>query len=358
MIAARISFFAAALVLLPVAMADNKSASQPSSQHMSPDTRVAVIRALNAELVYVRRPFPMGTKGLTLRAGGKVTPDGDELLGLVTQLGAAARPGDRARITNIEFKGDRIVFEINGGPRKKKKWWQHVSIVSIGGEAPLDQNPADPVNPRGSAVALQFDGFVPEMTLDYLKQLLAPVFDFTSHSSAQAFMDTLPPKVREAVKNHQVLVGMNRELAVMAKGRPPRKIRERDGAQDYEEWIYGDPPQDVEFVRFVGDEVVRVELMKISGEKIVRTEREMSLEGFVPQRAAAETPADAQAKSPSPPPSLRRPGEANPGAGTVDVGKPDPRNVPGSPQPPPPTAPQPPPPPAPQLLSSPAPAES
>jgi hypothetical protein len=358
MIAPRLPLLAAALVLLPLAVADNKPASQPSAQHMSPGTRVAVIRALNAELVYVRRPFPMGTKGLTLHAGGKMTPDGDELLGLVSQYGAAARPGDRARITNIEFKGDRIVFELNGGPRKKKKWWQHISVSGVGGETPLDQSPAEPVNPHGSSVVLQFDGFVPEMTVDHLKQLLAPVFDFSSHSSAQAFADTLPPKVREAIKNHEVLVGMNRDLAVMAKGRPPRKIRERDGTQDYEEWIYGDPPQDVEFVRFVGDEVVRVELMKVSGEKIVRTDREMSLDGIVPQRAAAETPGDAEAKNPSQPPSLRRPGEPNPGAGTVYGGKPDPRNLPGSPQPPPPTAPQPPPPNVPQLLSAPAPAES
>ena len=356
MTAARISVLAAAaLVLLPVAVADNRSASQPSGQHMSSNTRFAVIRSLEAERVYVRRPFPMGVKGLTLHASGKVTPDGAELWGLVAQRGAAARPGDRAQITNVEIKGDRIVFEINGGPRKKKKWWQHISIQGMGGEAPLDQDPGSPVNPHGSSVALVFDGYVPEMTVARLKELLAPVFDFTAHSAAQAYTDSLPPKVREAIKNHQALVGMNRELVVMAKGRAPRKIREREGTQDYEEWIYGDPPQDVEFVRFVGDEVVRVEIMKVSGEKIVRTDREVALEGIVPHRAQTETAEDAQ--QPAAPPSLRRPGEAKPPSPGVPISN-KPGGVPGNPDPQPQPAPPAPPPPPPQALTAGAPAGS
>lgn len=344
MIAARIPFLAAALVLLPVAAADNKPAPQLSSRHMSYDTRVSVIRSLNAERVYVRLSLPRGPKGLTLRPNGQLAPAGEELAGVVARYGAATRPGDRVQITSVEIKGDRILFEINGGSRKKKSWWQHLSIGGIGGEVPLDQAPPEPVNPRGSSLVLQFDRFVPEMSVDRLKELLAPVFDFTSRSSTQAYLDTLPPKVRQAIRDHVVLVGMNRELAVMAKGRAPRKIRERDGGQEYEEWIYGDPPQDVEFVRFVGDEVVRVEVMKVTGEKVVRTEREVTLEGVVPQRAAAEPARDAGASNASRPPTLRRPGEPNPGAGSVS-GRPDPRTVPGSPESAPTTAPPTPPPP-------------
>ena len=358
MTSARISVLAATvLVLASAAAADNKPASQPSAQHMSANTRFAVIRALEAERVYVRRPFPMGVKGLTLHASGKVSPDGDELWGVVAQHGAAARPGDRVQITNVEIKGDRIVFEINGGPRKKKKWWQHIQIESVGGTAPLDQDTGTPVNPHGSVVALLFDGFVPEMTVNRVKELLAPVFDFTAHSAAQAYSDSLPPKVRQAIKNHEALVGMNREMVQMAKGRPPRKIREREGTQDYEEWIFGDPPQDVEFIRFVGDEVVQVKIMKVSGEKIVRTDREVSLEGIVPHRDRARTAEGAEAKNPQPPPSLRRPGEApTPSPGVPVSNRPD-TSVPGSPDPQPQPAPPTPPPP-PQALTSSAPAES
>ena len=37
----------------------------------------------------------------------------------------------------------------------------------------------------------------------------------------------------------------------MPKAKPPKKVRERDGDTEYEEWIYGEPPADVDFVRIV-----------------------------------------------------------------------------------------------------------
>ena len=111
-----------------------------------------------------------------------------------------------------------------------------------------------------------------------MKDLLRPVFDFNAKSAVEAYLDTLPPKVRDAIKAHQVLVGMNRDMVMAAKGRPPKKIREKDGEVEYEEWIYGEPPQDVDFVRLAGDEVVRLEIMKVDGQKIVRSEKEVDLE--------------------------------------------------------------------------------
>jgi hypothetical protein len=358
MTSARMFVSAAAILVLGCAASADKPPPSASPQRMTSDTRFAVIRGLQSERVYVRRPFPMGKKGLTLKASsGQVTPDGPELLGLVTQQGAAARPGDRVQITNVELKGDRIIFEINGGPRKKKKWWQHITIQGMGGSAPLDQSTGSPANPRGSVVTMVFEGYVPEMTVERVKELLAPVFDFSAHTATQAYMDSLPPKVREAIKNHEALVGMNQEMVRMAKGRPPRKIREREGTQDYEEWIYGDPPQDVEFVRFVGDEVVQVKIMKITGEKIVRTDREVSLEGIVPHRETAAA-GEGQQQKPQAPPSLRRPGEdAPPSPGVPVSNRPDTR-VPGAPDPQPEPAPPTPPPPPPQALTAGAPAGS
>src|SRR5205823_9508909 len=122
----------------------------------------------------------------------------------------------------------------------------------------------------------------------------------------EAYLDTVPPKVKEAIKNHQVLVGMNREMVLYAKGRPPKKDREKDGDTDYEEWIYGEPPKDVDFVRVVGDEVVRVETMKVGGEKVVRTEKEVDVNG--PTVASAAQKEDKPTKAPT----LRRPGEEAP----------------------------------------------
>jgi hypothetical protein len=96
-------------------------------------------------------------------------------------------------------------------------------------------------------------------------------------------------------------------MVLYAKGKPPKKDREREGETEYEEWIYGEPPADVDFVRFVGEEVVRVETMKVDGEKIVRTQKEVILEPSDKERdkEAKKEPAE----QPASPPTLRRPGE-------------------------------------------------
>jgi hypothetical protein len=100
------------------------------------------------------------------------------------------------------------------------------------------------------------------------------VFDLEAKSSVEAYVETAPPRIKEAIKEHHVLVGMNREMVLYAKGLSSRKIREEKDGTQYEEWVYGEPPQDVEFVRFSGDEVVRVETIKVNGEKNIRTEKE------------------------------------------------------------------------------------
>ena len=115
----------------------------------------------------------------------------------------------------------------------------------------------------------------------------------------------LPPKVKAAIQAHHVLVGMNSEMVLHAMGKPPKKVREKDGDTDYEEWIYGDPPRDVDFVRIVGDEVVRVETMKVGGEKIVRTEKEVILEKPDKDTEAKKEQEDRPRNAPS----LRRPGD-------------------------------------------------
>lgn len=301
------------LILAATALADTSP-----KQRMTSQTRYAVLRMLNAELVYVRKPFPMGHKGLVLKPDGTLTPGSGELGRLLVQHGTAARPGERVKITNVQIKESRIVFEINGGPKRKKKWYQRIQFSAAGGSAtaPQDTNEFS----RGSALTLEFKGDVPELTVDRIKEMLEPVFDFTAKSAAQAYMDTVPPIVRDAIRDHRVLVGMNREMVQYAKGRPPRKIRERDGELEYEEWIYGEPPQDVEFIRLVGDEVVQVKIMKMAGEKIVRTEKEVFLEPDATVAAAAGAAAsDAPAASPPPggpqkQPTLRRPGEPEPDA--------------------------------------------
>jgi len=98
------------------------------------------------------------------------------------------------------------------------------------------------------------------------------------------------------------------------KGRPPKRVRERDGETDYEEWIYGTPPQDVDFVRFEGDQVIRVETMKVGGEKIVRVDKEVDLGAPTLAKKKDEgRPANA--------PTLRRPGEEMPESNPANPSK-------------------------------------
>jgi hypothetical protein len=288
--------------------ASGKDSSQLSEQH-----RMELIRTFNSDLVFIRTQFPMGKVGLTIK-DGKISPDGQKLNELLAVWGPSVKPGDRAIITRFDLKGDRMHFEINGGPVKKEKWYQHIQ-VGVNGAGGTPGGATDPINnPRGSYVDLIFDHHVPDLTVEQVKQMLRPVFDFDAKSAVDAYLESVPPKVKEAIKNHQVLVGMNREMVIYAKGRPPKKIREKDGETEYEDWIYGEPPQDVDFIRVVGDEVTRVETMKVNGEKVLRTEKEVELGG--PTVASAAQKENKPVKAPT----LRRPGEdapsTSPGGGS------------------------------------------
>ncbi len=303
--------YLAILVLLlaaSICFADNPpQKKQFSSERMTKETRMLVIRSLNAEFVFVRKPFPMGQTGLTIK-DGVVSPAEQQLEMLVAQYGMAAKPGDRAKITNIEIKDNRIHIEINGGPKKKSKWYEHVEISGMGGSTPVARSNSDPA-PKGSYVDLVFDKYVPEMTGNDVRELLSPLLDFHAKSAAEAYIETVPPKVKEAIKNHEVLVGMNREMVGYAKGRPDQKIRERDAeGNDYEEWIYGQPPKQVCFVRFIGDEVTKLELMNVDGSKIIRTEKEVDI---TPMRVKVTPKKEENPLDPGPgkKPTLKRPGE-------------------------------------------------
>ena len=289
--------------------ADSKSGPAVPRRPMSQQTRLYVIRGLQSEIAFARKPFPMGTKGLTLHEDGTITPSEDELAKEMTVLGPAVRPGDRVNITLVRVAKDYILFELNGGPRKKKKWYQNID-VGMAGAPTVTKTEQTPDNPRGTLLILAFKGFVPEIAPDALKEMLHPVLDFSSKSAAEAYLDTIPPKAKEAIKNHQALVGMDHDMVIYAKGRPDKKIRENDDqGKPYEEWIYGEPPQEVEFVRFANGEVVRVETMKVDGEKVVRTQKEVDLKEV---REAAARKSEQEAVQPQPVknrPTLRRPGE-------------------------------------------------
>ncbi len=329
---------------------DAKSAPASKRQPMTQKTRLYVIRGLQSEIAFARKPFPQGAKGITLHEDGTTTPAEGQL---AKEMGViAVRPGDRVTITNIRIAKDFILFELNGGPTRKKKWYDHIDVGVEGAPTVTQTTQQAPDHSRGALLILAFKGFVPEIAPEALKQMLYPVLDFSSKSAAEAYLDTIPPKAKEAIQNHQVLVGMSQDMVIYAKGRPLRKIRETDErGKPYEEWLYGEPPQDVEFVRFSGAEVVQLKIMKVDGQKIVRTEKEVDLKEV---RQAAARKQEQEATKPQPVanrPTLRRPGEeddpavphrtAPSGPQPVDPNQTDPtlgppRNPPPATQPPPP----------------------
>src|SRR5437762_1825442 len=129
--------------LIPIFLSLSLFADTPDFKNrpqMTKQTRLQIIRLLEAELAFCRRIFPQGEKGLVIDTAGKIKPDGQELTMLVANQGVAAKAGDRVKITSIEIKDRDIRLEINGGPKQKVKWYQRIQVSGMGGStgAPVD----------------------------------------------------------------------------------------------------------------------------------------------------------------------------------------------------------------------------
>jgi hypothetical protein len=133
------------------------------------------------------------------------------------------------------------------------------------------------------------------LTSAQVKALLEPLISFDVKTPVQAYTDTLPTALKDAILDHKVLVGMNTDMVMFAKGQPSKKSREMDGQMPFQEWVYGVPPEEVDFVRINGNRVIRVEIAK-DGQPLAIFTRDV----VSPMLEAA------------PPPSLRNPGETLP----------------------------------------------
>jgi hypothetical protein len=319
----------------------------PKSE-LDPKTKLALIRLLDAEQGFAMRPFPRGHKGITLEANGKLEPAGEKYLDMATAEGISAKPGDRVVVSDLKIEKNKIVFELNGGPDPKHRLLRHVQIGAGPMTNPVVQD--DGQEPVGARLTLTFANHIPELTGADVKALLAPLISFDVKTPVQAFTDTLPAKLKDAIMNHHVLVGMSTDMVLYAKGAPDNKSREMDGQMPFEEWIYGKPPNEVDFVRINGNRVIRVEVAKMGEQPAIFTKDEV--EGLMRTDGTALDPStervakvgdvqrDPDKEAPAAPPTLRQPGEQLPSDGDknnpanvmrpVQMPKPKPDPVPGA----------------------------
>ena len=241
-----------------VARPDEKQQGE-RAERLRPESRIDLVRYVSGEFAKAVRPLPGGKKGFRFTPGQPL--DEKHLRQLSANSGYAARPGDMVQITRLEFRDKEIYVDINGGGRQGRRWRDRIQ-VSIGGASTVQrQGPVQGYQGLGSTLILDFGRPIPDLTPDELKQFLAPLLDFATHqrSAAVHWVETLPPEFQAAIKDRRVVPGMDREMVIAAVGRPDRKVRERDpNGVETEDWIYGDPPAKVVFVKFAGERVVSV----------------------------------------------------------------------------------------------------
>jgi hypothetical protein len=226
------------------------------AENLKPATRMTLVRGLVAEYGLLQTPLPRGDGGLRLESGGEI--DRESLLHELTQEGTAIPAKVIVQITRIEFKDREIVFEINGGGKKKTKWYEHIEIGMGTRTTPINNPNADSSGGTGSSITLRFPGRLQEMTVDEVKNYLTPVLDFNAKDPILMMTEPVPPEFQQAIEDKVAVVGMNRDMVLAAVGPPDQKVREEKDGIEEEDWIYGAPPLKVTFVTFRGEEVVEV----------------------------------------------------------------------------------------------------
>ena len=257
--------FGAEIPLFPVNPKSDADQTPQAPAHraekLQEESKLALIRFVSGEFAKASKSLPAGKEGFQMYAD---KPLNSEILDrAVATHGAAVHVGDNCQITKLDFHDHSIWVDVNGGGRGKKRFLDHLQIGMGGTPMPTSKVTTENQGPpglqpgMGSTIIVEFNKSVPDLTPDELKQLLAPLLDFSKQRSASVqWFDTLPVEMKKAIQDRRPLIGMDREMVVAAIGKPGHKVRERDtDGNDIEDWIYGTPPAKTIFVRFSGDRV-------------------------------------------------------------------------------------------------------
>jgi hypothetical protein len=244
------------ILLVGVLLASGPWLVADTKDPITPESRVNLIRTLGSEFVSLKVPLPINKTGLVVNSNGDFDwkKNEDES----ARAGQFIAPGITVQVTGIAINDDRIVFEVNGGGKKKKKrFLERVQVGAGGGTRPI-ANPTVQAPPEGSYVTIKFEKVVPNLTPDQVKEILSSVLDFSKKSATKTFIESVPDEFKEAVKSKQAAVGMDKELVLATLGRPLKRIREKKDDVQTEDWIYGERPQKVTFVTFLDGKVISV----------------------------------------------------------------------------------------------------
>ena len=238
----------------------------PSGQ-LTAGTELLLVRYVDGEFAKAVRAIPAGRKGFKIELNKPVDPQ--DLSDALRLNGTVCNPGDTVQITRLDFDVHSIRVEINGGGRKHFNWRQHLQI-GMGNMATPPPDYTQPQQPTGGVLVLSFNHQdVPNLSADQLKSDLSPFLNFSKHTAAQNWVDTLPAKFQNGIKEHEAVVGMDHDMVIAALGLPDKKVRQWDPeGRETEDWIYGLPPSPSTFVTFEGEDVVRVRHYEIENASV------------------------------------------------------------------------------------------
>lgn len=239
-------FIAAALVLLPSVAAAKLSETE----------RANIVRGLVAELGTAKTMIPRSKKPLELDPTGQYDPD--TWTDAMEEFGPAARLGDMVEITKVEFKDNKLIIQLNHGISGGRKWWHRVQVSGNSNRGGTLGQGATVYAPGGTTLALTFEDEIPSVEPAEFKKMLKPVLDFEQRSATELYMDKLPEEFKEAIEAKKAIVGMDRDMVLLARGKPSRKVRDFKDGVETEDWIYGVPPGNVSFITFEDGKVIRI----------------------------------------------------------------------------------------------------
>ncbi len=226
-----------------------------ANQKIDSYDQLLLVQALAHDVAVAKVPLPWGKQGIHIMANGQI--DQARATKQLREKGESVKPGMPVEITDIKFRPGRIFLALNGGGKSGQHWYNHLQIGMGPFPSPVvSQQQSTPSN--GSYITLNLPPNDKKPTVGEVEKLLSQALDFSRHAPTVLYSPAVPPKFKEAIKKHQVEIGMDRDEVLSAKGAPDRKIRkdDPDGSEE-EDWIYGQPPH-VLFVIMMDGTVTKV----------------------------------------------------------------------------------------------------